>query len=233
MFIEVECLEISLRNILLDHVLDVAVKLDKEGVIAVPTLGALHTHAHTYAHTQAIHDFSHITFSRKLSFAKVEFSRRMGRHFRKGRGGCDWAPWFFSECLLCAKLVLGIHRDGALPPSSPLVLLCPSLCTLTGLLFMQIRKLILTCFLGVLYKASVKHLAGSLMTIFLFLLAQMLLKPYLNQGLNVFQRLSLISVINLYSSFKMTLACFQVSKCIYTRLRIQTIDFLSFLASYS
>ena len=55
------------------------------------------------------------------------------------------------------------------------------------------RKLILTSFLSVLYQGSTEHLAGSLMTIFLFLLAQMLLKPYLNQGLNVFQRLSLIS----------------------------------------
>lgn len=49
------------------------------------------------------------------------------------------------------------------------------------------RKLILTSFLSVLYQGSVEHLAGSLMTIFLFLLAQMLLKPYLNQGLNIFQ----------------------------------------------
>ena len=59
---------------------------------------------------------------------------------------------------------------------------------------MQVRKLILTCFLGVLYQGSMEHLAGSLLTIFLFLLAQMLLRPYLNQGLNIFQRLSLISV---------------------------------------
>jgi hypothetical protein len=43
------------------------------------------------------------------------------------------------------------------------------------------------------------HLAGSLLTIFLFLLAQVLLKPYLNQGLNIFQRLSLISVIHTHT----------------------------------
>jgi hypothetical protein len=66
---------------------------------------------------------------------------------------------------------------------------------LTGVLFIQARKLILTCVLGVLYEGTAEHLAGSLMTIFIFLLAQMLLNPYLNQGLNIFQRLSLISVM--------------------------------------
>jgi hypothetical protein len=168
-----------------------------------------------------------------MTLAKVGVSCRMGRHSRKGRGGCDWTPWLSSECLLCAKLVLGIHRDGALPPSSPFVLLYPRLWSWrSGLLFMQMRKLILTCFLGVLYEGSVEHLAGSLMTIFLFLLAQMLLKPYLNQGLNVFQRLSLISVINFCSSCEMILAYVQVRKRTCAHLRIQTVILLSFSANY-
>ena len=40
----------------------------------------------------------------------------------------------------------------------------------------QVRKLILTSFLSALYQGSTEHLAGALMTIFLFLLAHLLLK---------------------------------------------------------
>ena len=55
------------------------------------------------------------------------------------------------------------------------------------------RKLILTVALAALYKGEPAQLAGSLLTIFIFLVLHMLLKPYLNQGLNIFQRLALIS----------------------------------------
>ena len=49
------------------------------------------------------------------------------------------------------------------------------------------RKLILTAFLAVLYHGDPPQLGGSLLTIFLFLLLHLLNRPYLNQGLNVFQ----------------------------------------------
>ena len=52
------------------------------------------------------------------------------------------------------------------------------------------RKLILTVALAALYKGEPPQLGGSLFTIFCFLLGHLLLKPYLNQGLNVFQRTS-------------------------------------------
>ena len=57
----------------------------------------------------------------------------------------------------------------------------------------MLRKLILTALLTVLYEGTPPQLGGSLLTIFLFLLVHVLVKPYVNQGLNVFQRLSLIS----------------------------------------
>lgn len=57
----------------------------------------------------------------------------------------------------------------------------------------MLRKLILTVALAALYQGEPAQLAGSLLTIFVFLVLHMLLKPYLNQGLNVFQRLALIS----------------------------------------
>jgi len=54
----------------------------------------------------------------------------------------------------------------------------------------MLRKLILTVALAALYKGEPPQLGGSLFTIFCFLLGHLLLKPYLNQGLNVFQRTS-------------------------------------------
>ena len=54
----------------------------------------------------------------------------------------------------------------------------------------MLRKLILTVALAALYKGEPPQLGGSLCTIFCFLLGHLLLKPYLNQGLNVFQRTS-------------------------------------------
>eukprot|EP00802_Teleaulax_amphioxeia_P010886 Tamp_10916.p1 GENE.Tamp_10916~~Tamp_10916.p1 ORF type:complete len:380 (-),score=40.48 Tamp_10916:614-1753(-) len=57
----------------------------------------------------------------------------------------------------------------------------------------MLRKLILTVALAALYKGEPPQLGGSLFTIFCFLLGHLLLKPYLNQGLNVFQRLALVS----------------------------------------
>ena len=52
----------------------------------------------------------------------------------------------------------------------------------------MLRKLILTVALAALYKGEPPQLGGSLFTIFCFLMGHLLLKPYLNQGLNVFQR---------------------------------------------
>jgi len=43
------------------------------------------------------------------------------------------------------------------------------------------RKFILTGVLSALYKGEPPQLGGSLLTIFLFLLGHVLLKPYLNQ----------------------------------------------------
>ena len=57
----------------------------------------------------------------------------------------------------------------------------------------MLRKLILTVALAALYQGEPAQLAGSLLTVFIFLVMHMLLKPYLNQGLNVFQRLALLS----------------------------------------
>ena len=54
----------------------------------------------------------------------------------------------------------------------------------------MLRKLILTVALAALYKGEPPQLGGSLFTIFCFLMGHLLLKPYLNQGLNVFQRTS-------------------------------------------
>lgn len=57
----------------------------------------------------------------------------------------------------------------------------------------QLRKLILLGVLAVMYDGSPEHLAGSLLTTFLALILHMQLAPYLNSGLNVSQRLALIS----------------------------------------
>jgi len=57
----------------------------------------------------------------------------------------------------------------------------------------MLRKLILTVALAALYQGEPAQLAGSLLTVFIFLVLHMLLGPYLNQGLNIFQRLALIS----------------------------------------
>ena len=56
----------------------------------------------------------------------------------------------------------------------------------------MLRKFILTVVLKALYEGSPSHMSGSLITIFIFLLGHVLLKPYVNQGLNVYQ--SLLSV---------------------------------------
>jgi hypothetical protein len=57
----------------------------------------------------------------------------------------------------------------------------------------QLRKLILLGVLAVMYDGSPEHLAGSLLTTFIALILHMQLAPYLNSGLNVSQRLALIS----------------------------------------
>ncbi len=56
-----------------------------------------------------------------------------------------------------------------------------------------VRKLILTGILVVVYQGSPPHLAGSLLTVFLFLSLHLTVDPYLNKGLNEFQRLILFS----------------------------------------
>lgn len=57
----------------------------------------------------------------------------------------------------------------------------------------MLRKLILTTFLAALYHGEPPQLAGSLLAVFIFLMLQILLKPYLNPGLNVFQGLASLS----------------------------------------
>jgi len=57
----------------------------------------------------------------------------------------------------------------------------------------MLRKLLLTGVLVVVYKGSPPQLAGSLLTIFLFLVLHIQVNPYLNKGLNEFQRIILIS----------------------------------------
>ena len=44
------------------------------------------------------------------------------------------------------------------------------------------RKLILTALLTVLYSGTPPQLGGSLLTIFVFLLAHVIIKPYIDQG---------------------------------------------------
>jgi len=56
-----------------------------------------------------------------------------------------------------------------------------------------VRKLLLTGILVVVYQGSPPHLAGALLTIFLFLCLHLTVEPYLNKGLNEFQRLILFS----------------------------------------
>ena len=56
-----------------------------------------------------------------------------------------------------------------------------------------VRKLLLTGILVVVYQGSPPHLAGALLTIFLFLCLHLTVDPYLNKGLNEFQRLILFS----------------------------------------
>ena len=55
------------------------------------------------------------------------------------------------------------------------------------------RKLIMTSMLVVIYDGSAPHLAGSLLTTFVFILLHLQVHPYLNKGLNDFQRLALIT----------------------------------------
>jgi len=57
----------------------------------------------------------------------------------------------------------------------------------------MLRKFILTVALAAMYQGDPAQLGASLLTIFIFLVLHMLMKPYLNQGLNIFQRLALIS----------------------------------------
>jgi Ca2+-binding EF-hand superfamily protein len=57
----------------------------------------------------------------------------------------------------------------------------------------MVRKLLLTGILVVAYDGSPSHLAGSLLTVFLFLVLHLQVDPYLNRGLNEFQRLILLS----------------------------------------
>ena len=59
--------------------------------------------------------------------------------------------------------------------------------------FDMIRKLILTSLLVVAFDGSAPHLAGSLLTTFIFLLLHLIKNPYHNAGLNNFQRLALIT----------------------------------------
>jgi len=70
------------------------------------------------------------------------------------------------------------------------------------------RKLVLTVALAALYQGEPPQLGGSLVTIFCFLMAHLLLKPYLNQGLNVFQRLALVS------QFFTVFGCVSVCLCV-------------------
>jgi len=57
----------------------------------------------------------------------------------------------------------------------------------------MLRKLLLTSVLVVVYAGSAPHLAGSLLTTFLFILLHLQVHPYLNSGLNEFQRLALVT----------------------------------------
>ena len=57
----------------------------------------------------------------------------------------------------------------------------------------MVRKLLLTSILVVVYSGSAPHLAGSLITTFIFILLHLQVHPYLNKGLNEFQRLALVT----------------------------------------
>jgi len=55
------------------------------------------------------------------------------------------------------------------------------------------RKLIMTSILVVAFEGSAPQLVGSLLTTFVFILLHLQVNPYLNRGLNHFQRLALIT----------------------------------------
>ena len=125
--IEVESLETALRDICLENVLDIAFKLQKEGVVAAPPL----------------------EWDGSLGPEEEKVINRLGFLLNAYTVQAWW--WELIE---------------------------------------MARKLILTVALAALYKGEPPQLGGSLFTIFCFLLGHLLLKPYLNQGLNVFQRTS-------------------------------------------
>ena len=57
----------------------------------------------------------------------------------------------------------------------------------------MLRKLILTAILSAAYKGTAPQLGGSLFTLVCFMVLQLWHKPYLNQGLNMFSSLALLS----------------------------------------
>merc|ERR1719183_1055906 len=54
----------------------------------------------------------------------------------------------------------------------------------------MLRKFIMTSLLVVVYDGSAPHLVGALIVTFIFILLHLQLHPYLNKGLNDFQRLA-------------------------------------------
>ena len=127
---EIERSEHGLRAILIDQVLQVAFKLQKEGVISCPPL---------------------------------EWDGELGPEEEKV-----------------------IERLGFL-------LNAYSVQTWWWELVEMLRKFILTVGLPVYFKGSPPQLGLSLVLVFLYLLAHILMKPMLNQGLNIFTQLSFIS----------------------------------------
>ena len=130
MLIQIEKGENLIKSILLEHVLEIAFKLRKEGLIEVPAL----------------------EWDGSLGSEEERIINRIGFLLNAYSVQAWW--WEIVE---------------------------------------MVRKLILTTLLAVAYKGEPPQLAGSMVTIFVFLLGHLLLRPYLNQGLNVFQRLALLS----------------------------------------
>ena len=116
---ELEKSEAALRAILLEHVFEIAFKLERESVIVTPPL----------------------EWDGSLGPEEERVIERLGFLINAYTVQCWW--WELVE--------MG-------------------------------RKLILTVALAAFYQGEPPQLGGSLLTIFLFLLAHVLLKPYINQG---------------------------------------------------
>jgi hypothetical protein len=88
----------------------------------------------------------------------------------------------------------------------------------------MLRKLIMTSLLVVVYDGSSSHLIGALIVTFTFILFHLQVHPYLNKGLNDFQRLALITqFLTIFGSIIFLMVGYQDDLDEVQRLSIQLI----------